>query len=188
MMSRWMSIVVAMCWSMIGATVMAQSLPASPAKQVTDLFQQLDKSQDRALDQAEFVVGFADKKLATRDFHLCDWDADGKLSLNEFWTVPLVTTWEQRGPVPHPIAKIVARYFDLLVKRWPVLGKPEAGSVPRDEFLGGAARAFEVPTVPSPTIDVDADGNGAITETEARRYVEILLGAVSYTHLRAHET
>lgn len=176
-MSRWLSIALMLCWSPWGATtVIAQGPPETVPKKVTDLLSKLDKNKDDSLDEAEFVAGFADKKLATRDFRLCDWDSDGKLSVTELWTVPIVTSWEQRGPVPHPVTKLVDSYFGMLVKRWPVLSEKGGAAVPRDEFLKAAAASFNVLTVPTPTTDVDVDGNGSISATEARRYVEILLG------------
>src|SRR5437867_5013956 len=82
---------------------------------VLEKFTKQDRDGDKQLSVDEFRVwyGAAQAAVALRDFDLFDRNADGQLSLEEYWSLPTHPIG-QRGPLPDPMTEIVNQFVAIL--------------------------------------------------------------------------
>src|SRR5437867_2874556 len=106
-MKRWNVFVVAVACVMAVTEGVAfgEDAQRPVPEAVAANFAKLDRDGDKQLSSAEFraASGAAQAAVALRDFELFDRDADGFLSLNEYWSLPTGVSANQRGPISDPL-------------------------------------------------------------------------------------
>ncbi len=140
-------------------------------------FAKLDRNGDRRLSGEEFKSLFPPGQVAValRDLDLFDLDADGQLSLDEFWSLPTHAI-DQRGALPDPLTAVVDQFVGVLDQLFSNWDQEPKRTVPLVEFLGGFSKTLEEPITAQMQRDADPDRDRKITREEARRFVEIQAG------------
>ncbi|HLQ45364.1 MAG TPA: hypothetical protein VK137_11585, partial [Planctomycetaceae bacterium] len=144
---------------------------------VLEKFTKQDRDGDKQLSVTEFQAwyGAANAAVALRDFDLFDRNADGQLSLEEYWSLSTHPIG-QRGPLPDPMTEIVNQFvaiLDQLLKDW---DKDPERMVPVAEFLAEFSKALQEPQTAQMRREADPDRDGQVSRAEARRFVEIQAG------------
>lgn len=179
-MKRWNVFVVAVACVMAVTEGVAfgEDAQRPVPEAVAANFARLDHDGDKQLSSAEFRAANAAAQVAValRDFELFDRDADGFLSLNEYWSLPTGVSANQRGPLSDPMAEIVTQFvaiLDQLLKDW---DKTPERMVPVAEFLAEFSKALQEPQTALMRREADPDRDGQVSRAEARRFVEIQAG------------
>lgn len=142
-------------------------------------FAKLDLDGDRSLTWEEFRASASKDKepVAKRDFHLFDLDHNGKLTPDEFWTIPSsVTKASTRGPLDDPLLVLLKAFIAALDQHFDNWDKNPKQLVDLDTFLAEIRATLKLEIDDFSDEDVDFDENG-VSRAEARRFLEVLIGA-----------
>jgi len=84
-------------------------------------FASKDKDADGMLSLQEYLLSVpaANPQLARRDFHVSDFDRNGKLKLEEYKTLTGLFPAQTRGEIPDPVVELAA----IALKKWQKLLK-----------------------------------------------------------------
>ncbi len=141
-------------------------------------FGKLDRDGDRSLTWEEFRSSAAKDKepIAKRDFHLFDLDRDGKLTPDEFWTIPSsVTKASTRGPLEDPLLGLLKAFIAALDQHFDDWDKNPSQLVDPNVFLAEVRATLKFEADEDAELEVDPNENG-VSRAEARRYLEVLMG------------
>jgi Ca2+-binding EF-hand superfamily protein len=141
-------------------------------------FRKLDVDGDGALRGEEPLAGVETSWQAERrrEVRLADFDADGRLTFEEYLCLPGVVPLQRRGTVPDPIA---ARSDEELSELTALLSPADAdgdGAWSGGEWsvaVGGAAVAARLGSDRAAFEGWDGNGDGRVTRRELRRRVEV---------------
>ena len=141
-------------------------------------FTRLDKSSDKKLSLGEFQAASAKEQaaIAKRDFQLFDQDADGQLTLEEFWSIPTTTTADQRGSLPDPMAGLVNQFIAVMDQHFKNWDQDADRRIPLNDFLAAINATVSEPNTSARLREADPNGDQQVTRKEARRFVEIQFG------------
>lgn len=141
-------------------------------------FTKADRNGDKKLSLEEFQATVAKEQaaVAKRDFGLFDQDADGQLTLEEFWSVPTVASGDQRGPLPDPLTGLVDQFIGVMDKFFKDWDQNRDRKIPLNEFLGEYVATVKEPLTRQMQIEADTNGDQQVSRAEARRFVEIQFG------------
>ena len=139
-------------------------------------FRKHDADRDGVLDESELAGAVGDRPRARRLLKLFDRDGDGRISYEEFLTVPGMVAMQKRGPLPDPIVKLVDAQATAIDELWKEWDKNSDGVLSPEEFQSSEL-ARRVPGLnPSAWQDWDRDGDGAVSRADCRRLLEIAFG------------
>ncbi len=144
---------------------------------VADKFAKQDRDGDKQLSVTEFQAwyGAANAGVALRDFDLFDRDADGQLSLEEYWSLPTHPIG-QRGPLHDPLTDVVDQFvgmLDGLLEDWDQT--PER-TISVNQFLAAFTKTLNEPLTRQMQQEADPNLDRKVSRAEARRFVEIQSG------------
>ena len=142
-------------------------------------FAKLDGDKDKRLTWEEYGAGIAKDReaAALRDFKLFDRDADGKLTPDEFWSIPSsVSKASTRGPLEDPVLGVLRQFIATLDEHFNNWDQNPKERVAVQTFLAEIAATLKVDADQFSEEDVDPNGNG-VSRDEARRFLEIQIGA-----------
>jgi TolB protein len=170
-------------WMFAFAVVLTSAaiLADEPVPKVPDAVVEKFTKQDRhgnkqlSIDEFREWYGAAQAAVALRDFDLFDRNADGQISLEEYWSLPTHPA-DQRGPMPDPLKEVVDQFvsvLDGLLDDWDQ--KPER-TIPVREFLAAFTKALEEPMTGRMQVEADPNRDRQVSREEARRFVEIQSG------------
>ena len=160
--------------SVLRADEPASKVPEAVARN----FGRVDRNGDKRLSVDEFQAANAPAQMAValRDFDLFDRDADGFLSLEEYWSLPTGVSANQRGPLHDPMKDVVDQFvgvLDGLLDDW---DKNSERTVPVGEFLAAFTKALNEPLTGRMQQEADPNLDRKVSRAEARRFVEIQSG------------
>jgi TolB protein len=188
MLLRIASIVMLSCWHISFAISAARcdntpsatdpALSASPTP-----FDDKDADHDGKMSQAEYLTGHdGDLKISERDFKLLDTDSDGFITPEQF--APIANGWDgpQRGPMPDPHRQMVSQICASLDKAFGKWDTRPNETVNSNVFI--STFVSRLPLISNNNQQegyqrfsmADANGDGMMSRSEARRLVEILIG------------
>lgn len=158
-------------------SVVGEDVARPVPEAVAEKFVKQDRDQDKQLSVTEFQAwyGGANAAVALRDFDLFDRNADGQLSLEEYWSLPTHPIG-QRGPLHDPLTDVVDQFvgvLDGLLEDWDQA--PER-TIPVGEFLAAFTKALNEPLTGRMQIEADPNRDRKVSREEARRFVEIQSG------------
>lgn len=141
-------------------------------------FARADKNGDKKLSLAEFQATVAKEQaaVAKRDFELFDQDADGQLTLEEFWSIPTVAPVDQRGPLPDPVAALVNQFIGVMDQHFKNWDQDPDRTVPLNSFLAEFNATVNEASSSATLRQADQNGDQQVSRKEARRFVEIQFG------------
>ena len=177
--TRTLALSVAMTALMTSSGVARAEEPAPKVPEAVAInFARLDRDGDKRLSVDEFRAANAPAQMAValRDFDLFDRDADGFLSLEEYWSLPTGVSAGQRGPISDPMKEVVDQFIgvlDGLLEDWDQT--PER-TIPVGEFLAAFTKALNEPLTGRMQIEADPNRDRKVSREEARRFVEIQSG------------
>lgn len=175
----WLSaaMIVALVASVVVADAVGEDVKQAVPKAVVVRFAKLDRNGDQKLELDEFKAAVAPAQAAVslRDFNLFDLDANGSLSLNEYWSLPTHPT-DQRGPLPDPLTEVVNQFMGILDQLFQNWDKDPRRTIPVARFLGEFSRTLQEPLTAQMSQEADPDLDQQVTREEARRFVEIQAG------------
>lgn len=152
-----------------------------PALKVPDAVLEKFTTRDRdgnkrlSFDEFKALMAPAEVAVALRDFKLFDRDADGQLSLAEFWSLPTHPI-ELRGPLPDPLTAVVDQFVAILDQLFDNWDQDAKRTVPVAEFLQAFSKTLDEPVTIPMQQQADPDRDRQVTREEARRFVEIHAG------------
>ena len=157
LMKRIHSLAFVVVAALTSLSVIRADEPVSKVHEVVaDKFAKQDRDGDKQLSVAEFQAwyGGANAAVALRDFDVFDRNADGQLSLEEYWSLPTHPIG-QRGPLHDPLQDVVDQFvgvLDGLLDDWDQ--KPER-LIPVNEFLAAFTKALNEPLTGRMQIEAD---------------------------------
>ncbi|WP_339673346.1 EF-hand domain-containing protein [uncultured Gimesia sp.] len=144
----------------------------------TAAFAMNDLDRDGSLTEKEYLakVAPASTAAARRDFHLVDFDQNGKLSKQEYRALPDLLPIEQRGPVPDPVADLAATAQRTWQQIFKTADSNSDGQLTYWEWPDDELEQ-KLPPLSKVAFRVwDADQNGKVNRKEADRLIEIAYG------------
>ena len=173
--SRWFS--AAIIFAAVGVAAGEEIKPTAP-EAVVARFAKLDRDTDKVLtfNEYRFATSPAQAALALRDFHLFDRNTDSHLTLDEFWSIPVISPPDQRGPLSDPMTGLVDQFVGILDQLFDQWNQDSNRTIPSADFLAGFSNTLQEPIKAQMPLEADPDGNRQITRDEARRFVEIQAG------------
>lgn len=176
--AQWL-LLIGLLWLGVTIDASAEDEYRPMPDSVRTKFTKADRNTDKKLSLEEFQATVAKEQaaVAKRDFQLFDHNADGLLTIEEFWSIPTVVAADQRGPVPDPIEGMVNQFIavmDQFFKNW---DQDPDRRIGRNEFLAEFTTTIQEPLTSNLQREADPDGDQMITRAEARRFVEIQFGA-----------
>lgn len=144
---------------------------------LTPGFRERDTDGDGMLNENEYVIGAGrDRKMVRREFKVFDANADGRMNLNEFLTVPVGQPENQRGVIDDPVILLAANRLTELMKRWAkwdtdrddLLDKPELESARIGSLIPGLQSAGFTKW--------DQDVDGKVSRDDVARTLEVAYG------------
>jgi Tol biopolymer transport system component len=171
------SLYVAAWMTFLGVARADDPVPKVPDGVVAN-FARLDRNGDKRLSVDDFRAANAPAQMAValRDFDLFDRDADGFLSLEEYWSLPTGVSASQRGPLHDPMKDVVDQFvgvLDGLLDDW---DQEPVRTIPVGEFLAAFTKALNEPLTGRMQVEADPNRDGMVGRAEARRFVEIQSG------------
>ena len=160
----------------VGASLSAGDESSKASEAVVLKFRQLDKDANRSLSVNEFVAGREPVEPLRRDFRLFDFDADGKLTLEEYLPIANGVEFPTRGPIPDPAQKWVDQAVAALDKNlnnWNERLNEEIDAV---QFIRMVNSRPQNPLPDTAVGDVDTNRDGQVSRAEARRFIEMQFG------------
>jgi len=139
-------------------------------------FRRLDQDSNGTLSVDEFVAGRQPASLYRRDFQLFDFDADGKMTLEEYLPISRGVEFPLRGPIPDPLQKLVDKTVatvDQKFRNWSERPNEEVGTA---HFIQVMATGPKEILAAINAGDVDENGDGRVSRAEVRQFLEIQLG------------
>ncbi len=176
--SKWLACGVALTLLVaVGGAFADDEVRVMPVA-VVEKFVKLDRNSDKKLSLEEFQGSVAKEQaaVAIRDFQLFDLDADGLLSVEEFWSVPTVIAPEQRGPLPDPMTGLVDQFVAVMDKFFDDWEKDVDRTIPTNRFVSEFGETIQEPITQQMQFESDPNRDGQVTRKEARRFVEIQFG------------
>ena len=135
-----------------------------------NLFRGHDADEDGELTLEELLAGIAEPAQAPLKHALraLDFDGSSTLSFAEFCTAPALLPETLRGPLPDPIADLVAEKLTAVhaAVNWPVHG---------DQW-SAAVRAILTEPIPLHSSAWDQNGDGMIDQAEVQAGLELAYG------------
>ncbi|MDB5346447.1 MAG: translocation protein TolB [Schlesneria sp.] len=162
-------VLIVSAWS---ATAADPPIPESVMKE----YSKADGNRDGRMSQDEYLVDRGATEIAKRDFLLFDLNADGALSVQEFWSVPPATAAEVRGPLPDPMQILVGQVMTALDKSLANWHENPKVEVDAHALAAAFMQRFQKYGVQPNVSELDADGSGKVSRDEARRFLEIQFG------------
>ncbi|KAA0142363.1 hypothetical protein FYZ48_02390 [Gimesia chilikensis] len=137
-----------------------------------------DLNGDQHLEQDEYLALASNlsPKLAKRNFHFVDYNGDQKLSLKEYQTLPNLFPPEKRAPVPDPIADLATSAQQRWQKIWKAADQNADGLLTEKEWPQEELKKQLPPLEKLIFSNWDQDGNGQVTEKEARQLIDVAYG------------
>jgi TolB protein len=160
----------------ICATGVAFAEDAKVPESIVGAFSKADGNRDGLLSLDEYLVDRAPAQIAARDFRLFDLNSDNSLTVQEFWAIPSATAAQIRGPLPDPMQIPVDQMMAALDKslaNWQDNPKLE---VDADGLAAALMQRFQKYEIHMEPGELDADENGKVSRSEARRFIEIQFG------------
>ena len=140
-------------------------------------YQSCDIDGDGLLTEAEYVkrVG-REIPVLRREFKVFDSNADGRMSLAEFLTVPVGQPEDQRGTIADPVVLLAESSLKVLTRLWGEWDQDGDGLLTPNEFETAAirkrVRGLELTTFK----DWDFDRDQQVSREEATKLLEIACG------------
>jgi Tol biopolymer transport system component/Ca2+-binding EF-hand superfamily protein len=146
-------------------------------KSINKSFADADRDGDQRLSVDEYVGNRGANEVLKRDFRLFDFNEDGFLSRDEFAAVPDVVHPDYRGAMPDPLRDVFGvalAALDASLGQWDQNPDVEVDTA---KFLGMIAAGLDRSVFQPRSHEADPNGDGKVTREEARRFLEIQLGA-----------
>ncbi len=140
-------------------------------------FRLLDADEDGMLTDAEFVAGGGQQTPTLhRDFLVFDANGDGRMTPQEFLSIPDFTPEDQRAPLPDPVVQLSRTYFQDIGDRWHDWDNDGDGTLNQGEFTK-ADIGQHVPGLESATFaEWDRDRDGMLSRDDAALLLDIACG------------
>ena len=140
-------------------------------------FRERDTDGDGILSESEYSIGSGrDRKSVQREFKVFDADRDGRMSLNEFLTVPVGQPEDQRGVIDDPVVQLAASRLHEIMKSWETWDADGDGSLGKSEFEAARIGSL-VPGLESAGFGQwDQDVNDSVSRDDVARTLEIAYG------------
>lgn len=111
-----------------------------------------------------------------REFKVFDANADGRMDLNEFLTVPAGQPENQRGVIDDPVVQLAAKRLTALMTPWEKWDADKNGALDKREFESARIGRL-VPGLQSAGFTKwDQDVDGKVSRNDAARTLEIAYG------------
>jgi Ca2+-binding EF-hand superfamily protein len=146
-------------------------------------FTQLDLDADGALTREEYVAeGSQPAARLERDYKLFDADADGRMTILEFQTVPYWIPENRRSPIADPVVRLAEQLQGVVKQHWSAWDRDQNGSLNEAEVQatsvasllpGLSATSFKA--WDQPRVD------GAVSLEEALLLIEVACGVRART-------
>jgi TolB protein len=158
------------------AAVSPTTVPLSENPLATE-FAKYDANQDGSLTEVEYLMRAGrDQRQSHREFIMFDMDANDRLSLAEFVTIPAGQASEHRGVLADPIVEMVQTHLSRLLKDWNQWDSSQDKVLASDEFQLSAIPSL-IPGLESTVFnDWDLNHDRYVTLKEAERVLEIAHG------------
>ncbi|MFM9964730.1 MAG: hypothetical protein ACKV2Q_26285 [Planctomycetaceae bacterium] len=175
--TRWLVLAVSFAMTAMTSAIAEDEVRLMP-QAVAEKFVKLDRNGDRLLSLEEFQASVAKEQaaVAMRDFQLFDQDADGRLSREEYWSIPTVSGPDQRGPLPDPMTGLVDQFVAVMDKFFDDWDKDVDRVIPMNRFVSEFGATIQEPITGQMQIEADPNRDQQVTRKEARRFVEIQFG------------
>jgi len=141
-------------------------------------FQARDVDGDDRLSQEEFLIVYGEpqRKEAIRNFQTVDFDRDGTLSRDEYSVLPgSGASFSERGSVPDPILNLAHETSAAFGKLFSNRDANSDGRLTEAEWPLESLNKWG-PLGQAPFAIWDLDQDGAVTVTEAERWIDIACG------------
>ncbi|KAA0131424.1 hypothetical protein FYZ48_25080 [Gimesia chilikensis] len=137
-----------------------------------------DVDRDSHLSETEYLakIAKATQPAARRDFHLVDFNHDGKLSKNEYRALPDLLPVEERGPVPDPVADLAAAARKTWQKIFKAADSSADGQLTYWEWPDSELEQQLPPLSRVEFKHWDANQDGRVSRKEADRLIQIAYG------------
>ena len=141
------------------------------------VFRERDTDRDGMLSENEYVIGAGrERKMVRREFKVFDANADGRMNLNEFLTVPVGQSENQRGVIDDPVIQLAAKRLGELMKPWEKWDADRDGMLDKREFESARIGSL-VPGLQSAGFSKwDQDVDGWISREDVARTLEVAYG------------
>ena len=142
----------------------------------------IDSNSDDELSDSEFKAeGSLPASRLHRDFVVFDADSNGRLTREEFLTIPHWVPENLRLEIPDPVAQLSQNSFQSLISNWPEADKDTDGFLNPTEFEtsgnGSRVRGLESSTFS----EWDRDHDGKVSQDEVAMVLDIAFGVRSPT-------
>lgn len=144
--TRWLVLAVSFAMTAMTSAIAEDEVRLMP-QAVAEKFVKLDRNGDRLLSLEEFQASVAKEQaaVAMRDFQLFDQDADGRLSREEYWSIPTVSGPDQRGPLPDPMTGLVDQFVAVMDKFFDDWDKDVDRVIPMNRFVSEFGATIQEP-------------------------------------------
>lgn len=150
------------------------------AAQINEVFAALDADESQSIELEEFIQRELDADVLRRDFKLYDFNFDGVLSKAEFGSADGITPPAYRSEIPDPWNDVLENAVMALDEAYGGWNQRGNESVNIRLFISDFYHSVDAGARFAPTGNllgrIDGNGDGAVTRTEARRFLETQLG------------
>ena len=155
----------------------AQSQSPPAWAEDADPFAGRDTDQDGQLSLDEFLKQRPEKlhSRLKRDFHVVDWNADGRLSATEYQAIPgVIPGW--RAAIPDPIRELAEEKLSTLSDAWNTWDANGDGSLDETEFADSGLPTLLTDLTTTTFPLWNRDDNDGITQSEAIEAIQRAYG------------
>lgn len=166
-------------WSGIAGLAMGQANLESTAALITvpAAFRLLDADEDGVLTEPEFVNGGGQQtRTLHRDFVVFDADGNGRMTPQEFLTIPYFTLEDQLAPLPDPVIMLSRAYFQVVCDHWQDWDNDSDGTLSSDEFTKADIGRNVLGLESTEFADWDRNRDGTMTQDDAALLLDIACG------------
>ena len=140
-------------------------------------FVQIDNNSDGELSDAEFMAeGTLPANRLQRDFMVFDADSSGRMTREEFLTIPHWVPENLRLEIPDPVVQLAESSLQELTSDWKAADADNDGFLNAVEFessgIGSRVRGLET----TPFHEWDHDHDGKVSQDDAAMVLDIAFG------------
>ena len=137
-----------------------------------------DTDRDGKLSLDEWIHGQSEKEHARlkRDFQVVDWNGDGGLDEQEYFSLPGVIPAAQRGPVPDPVQQLAAQHQQEMQQSWANWDTNGDGALEEQEFSFAKLHSLLLGLERTEFKTWDLNGNGKVEQDEVGRIIDAAYG------------
>ena len=143
-------------------------------------FIRIDSNSDGELSDAEFMAeGVLPANRLQRDFMVFDADGNGRMTREEFLTIPHWVPENLRSELSDPVVELSRRSLQEIADRWPDADKDRNGFLNAVEFQSSRISSQIPGLEQTPFSEWDYDHDERVTQDDAAMILDIAFGVRS---------